>query len=232
MGCAPQAVTVGKQVLGGKFSSPLFSPLRWVVSYPVLQHVMIQVGCAGVGMQLCCPSSEAAAYYWLYGECWWLFLRSELFPIPHSPQMARTAPWAVLRFAGTILFTVPIKQTGMWQPSHSGCSKTFLCCRSRPDWRLVLPVNRTAHPALPMFRRVCAVCIHALDPNSFSRAGNDVVCGYRENPTNFSWCHNRTTSLELQQTYMRRYTWVFERTRKQNLFFLRKLLAASHHLSL
>lgn len=46
-GCAPLAVTVGTQVLVGKFSSPPFYPSRWTVSCPVFWRVMIQVGRAG-----------------------------------------------------------------------------------------------------------------------------------------------------------------------------------------
>lgn len=161
---------------------------------------MIQVGCAGVGIGSAAPAVKLLPVIDFMGSADSSFLSSELFSFPHSPEMAPTAPWVVSRFAGTILFTSSIKQTGTWQPSHLGCSKTFLRCRSRPDWRLVLPVNRTVQPALPVFRRACAVCIYALDPNSFSRTGSDVVFGYKENLIKFCWCHNRTTSLELQQT--------------------------------
>lgn len=158
---------------------------------------MIQVGCAWAGISSAAPAVKLLPVIDFMASADSSSLSSELFPAPHSPQMAPTAPWVVSRFAGTILFTGSIKQTGMWQPNHLGSSKMFLCCRSRPDWRLVLPVNRTAHPALPVFRKACAaVCIHALDPNSFSRAGSDAASWDKENLIDFCWCHSRTTSLE------------------------------------
>lgn len=115
-----------------------------------------------------------------------------------------TAPWVVSRFAVTIFFTGSIKQTGMWQLNHLGCSKVFLCCSSRPDWRLVLPVNGTAHPALPACRRACGVCIHALKPNSFSQAGSDGVSWYKENQIDF---HNRTAITEAHDWNCSRLRW-------------------------
>lgn len=165
---------------------------------------MIQVGCAGAGISSAAPAVKLLPVIDFMESAHSSFLSSELFPVPHSPQMAPTAPWVFSRFAGIIFFTGSMKQTGMWQLKHLGCSKVFLCCRSRPDWRLVLPVNGTAHPALPVFRRTCAIYIHALEPNSFSQAGSDGVSWYKENQIDF---HNRTAITEAHHWSCSRLRW-------------------------
>lgn len=163
MGCAPPAATAGTQVLIGKFSSPPFYASRWVVSRPVFQHMVVQVGCTGAGISLhCCQILTLRGALTTLPRAWSCFLFLAAHRWLPLPQRLSQGSLAHYTSQAPSCSPSPLDKQIWGNKTIWSVPRGF--CAAAPCGQ-----GGTAHPALPV-----SVFMPST-PKSFSRAGGDAA---------------------------------------------------------